>query len=206
LGGRGSGRRPSRPYRRIAENAQPLDIRRLTRAGVLDGRIFQWVWTIGDRPVAVLTGRLSDGNLLVWGGGVLQRLSDHGPRQALSVVWTRCTYGGSRPWWRCTGCGGRAAVLFRPAGHYACRQCHGIVYGSQLEGLMDRALRRAQRVRRRLGGSADMSVPFPWKPKWMRWRTYRRLRWFGESARGEWVQGLSVSLGIPQRQPTGKRR
>jgi hypothetical protein len=36
--------------------------------------------------------------------------------------------------------------------------------------------RRAQKIRRKLGASANMTLPFPEKRKWMRWRTYERLR------------------------------
>jgi hypothetical protein len=51
---------------------------------------------------------------------------------------------------------------------------------------MFRALHRAQDIRRRLGGSANMTEPFPDKPKGMNWRTYERL--WGEHHEAEMEQ------------------
>jgi hypothetical protein len=42
---------------------------------------------------------------------------------------------------------------------------------------MYRALHKAQSIRERLGGSANMMAPFPEKPKGMHWKTYERLWW-----------------------------
>ncbi len=40
---------------------------------------------------------------------------------------------------------------------------------------MDRAFRKANKVRMRLGGEPGMAGAFPGKPKGMHWRTYGRL-------------------------------
>src|ERR1700692_2642395 len=49
-------------------------------------------------------------------------------------------------------------------------------YESQREIPVSRAMRRAQMIKMRLGGSGDPFEPFPQKPRRMHWRTYVRLR------------------------------
>jgi hypothetical protein len=99
------------------------------------------------------------------------------PLQCVSVVWTRCPFGGSRPWFVCPtpDCGRRVAKLYGGE-EFACRHCHGLVYASQRQGPTGRGIRRAQKIRMRLGGTSDLTKPFPQKPRGMHWRTYNRLR------------------------------
>ena len=55
---------------------------------------------------------------------------------------------------------------------------------------MHRALRRAQKIRERLGGSANMTESFPVKPKGMRHSTYMRLFWEHHEAEMEQLVGM----------------
>jgi hypothetical protein len=55
---------------------------------------------------------------------------------------------------------------------------------------------KAQKIRRRLGGSGNLLEPFPVKPKRMHWQTYLHLRQEGELA--ELVWGMA-KLGRLQR-------
>ena len=83
------------------------------------------------------------------------------------LTWTACNFGGERPWFVCPGaeCGRRVAVLYGPERYFLCRHCYDLVYESQRDNAMYRALHKAQSIRKRLGGSANMTEPFPQKPK-----------------------------------------
>lgn len=68
----------------------------------------------------------------------------------------------------------------------------GVAYDSQQECERRRWLRGARTIRLKLGGSTSLADPFPYKPKGMHWKTYRKLlnkglsyeTWFfGELAR-----------------------
>jgi len=59
---------------------------------------------------------------------------------------------------------------------FSCRTCYGLVYDSKNGTRRNRGVWRAQSIRLKLGGSANLSEPFPEKPKGMHWRTYMQLR------------------------------
>ncbi len=113
-------------------------------------------------------------------------------REPVSFAWTACNFGGERPWFICpsAGCGRRVAVLYGPGRYFLCRHCYDLVYESQRENQMNRALRRAQAIRERLGGSANMMKPFPERPKGMHWETYDRLWWEHHGAEMELLAGM----------------
>lgn len=99
-----------------------------------------------------------------------------GQRCLVPLDWTPCTYGGSRPWWRCPCCLRRVAVLYVGRGALACRQCHRLAYRCQREADDDRALRRAAVLRHRLGWRPGIAHGHGAKPKGMHWRTYWRMQ------------------------------
>jgi hypothetical protein len=106
----------------------------------------------------------------------------HGPRAVTrtSDYWiqletTPQPFGGRRWWFICPRTGVRAAKLYLPNGAFtfASRQTYRLVYHSQREAPHDRALRRAFKLRGKLGAEGGIGDYVP-KPKWMRWPTYDR--------------------------------
>jgi hypothetical protein len=55
------------------------------------------------------------------------------------------------------------------------RKCRVLKYQSQYETPAFRLLNRAYKIRRRLGKPGASGDPLPPKPRFMRWRKYRRL-------------------------------
>lgn len=84
-------------------------------------------------------------------------------------------FGGRRWWFICPRTGRRATKLYLPNGAltFASRQAYRLAYRSQREAPHDRALRRAFKLRDKLGGTGGIG-DYLAKPKWMRWPTYDR--------------------------------
>ena len=202
MGGPGSGRRGGREttadYRR-------LDVRELHRAGVLvPGWRGGWRWMRRGETRAEI-------NIEVHELAMVLRYSatTNGERKsydyAVGLVRTKCTFGGARPWMLCPCCGRRVAVLFGGA-MFACRRCRKLAYESQRESAGDRAIRRADAIRDRLGWQAGILNPDGWKPRGMHWRTFWRLKAEHDRLRGEGMEGIARQLGIVERRLDGIRR
>lgn len=194
MGGWGSGgwNRTGRPTK---EQTTPLDITKVSRAGGLQaGRSLLWTWTFPS-------GQKSSINQDGLGEGVGVRLRFGYVRspgqvsqvqQDIAVERTPCHFGGTRPWWICPVCGRRSGVLYGWRGHYACRKCQCIRYASQYEKGIDRALRRADKARIRLGCKPGLGSVPP-RPKGMHQRTYQthfRAIAEAEYALAQWIDRI----------------
>jgi hypothetical protein len=108
---------------------------------------------------------------------ILIELHNQTVPQQVPVSWSKCNFGGTRPWLHCPFCQSRAVRLFKGLAGYFCRACVGDPpYESQLRNDRARAYLKAYRLRERLGGSRPVVDPIPERPYRM-WRaTYERIR------------------------------
>lgn len=181
MGGLGSGR-PSGSGRGKVEHYRELDVNRLHKAGYLrPGWRGGWQWTRdGEKVASIVLGTEADRLHLAYrvrlGGGEWEDVVE-----TVRLVCVPCRFGGSRPYFICPGvvnsvvCGRRVTKLHGAGRYFLCRHCYELAHASQSEGEWDRALRRVDKVRWRLGGEPGPAVPFPPKPKGMWRRTYERL-------------------------------
>lgn len=203
MGGSGSGRRQS--GRNTTGDMRALDIRRLQRDGLLTpGQSFGWNWSRNGEIRASVQIRTEAARVTL-SYRSRNRDGEWVPMEyPVYLEWTRCTLGGQRVWFQCParGCGRRVAVLYGGS-IFACRHCHKLAYECQRETEADRAMRRADTIRRRLGWGAGIANPEGGKPKGMHWRTFGRLitEYYG-FANASW-QGMAERLGIVNRRLEG---
>ena len=82
---------------------------------------------------------------------------------------------------------------------FACRHCHNLAYECQRETDDDRAARRADTIRRRLGWEPGILNGEGWKPKGMHWRTYERLKAVHDAHVNVSLAGMAQRLGLVNR-------
>ncbi len=182
MGGFGSGR-PGGSGRNTVESCRSIDVNRLHREGCLEPGWWGGLqWTRDGEKVASITLRAEDDRLrlsyrLRVGDGAWEDVTE-----SVQIVSDPCCFGGTRPYFICPGvvngnaCGRRVAKLYGPGRYFLCRHCYRLAYASQSEGPWDRTLRKANKIRMRLGGDPGMAAAFPPRPKGMWRRTYDRLR------------------------------
>ena len=141
MGGYGSTRWGWRSTRATTDEFLALDVRALARRGYF-----------AAKPGAVVTGIEAwicageeVGRVSVYYGGDVPHFMTleyrvhrpdeewHTIRERVGLERTPCTFGGTRPWFVCPGCGTRRAVLFCVGGVFRCRVCHDLAYRSMRE-------------------------------------------------------------------------
>jgi hypothetical protein len=173
----------------ICESCPSIDVREWQRKGLLRaGQEFSWSWRRGGESAATITVRVERAAVFLsyrcsLGSGGWESI-----QQRVPINLTACHLGGVRPWFVCSAycngryCGRRAAILYVAGELFACQRCYGLSYASQQQTALHRRLDKAQKIRMRLGGSADLLEPFPARPKGMHRSTFERLRARAEAA------------------------
>jgi hypothetical protein len=207
VGGLGSGNWYRFGKKTTTGECQSVEVRYLHREGLLKpGRWFSLRWSRAGRETGSIGGMVSEGDRPQWVLLFYRHRSGPGAewedmQEPVSFEWSACNFGGERPWFACpgAGCDRRVAILYGPGRYFLCRHCYDLAYESQRENQMTRALRRAQGIRERFGGSANMTKPFPEKPKGMHWETYDRLFWKHHEAEMEQLAGMREWLDKMER-------
>ena len=168
--------------RTTVDGSCAIDVFYMRRHGLLTpGHSFTLSWSHNGKKVSSIGGYNVDGAVILkyrhrTFGGEWEDVE-----QLVPLEWTPCHFGGRRPGFHCNVysggvyCGRRVAKLYGNGKLYACRHCYDLRYASQREDWGNRALRKAQKLRERLGGDASLVSPLPDKPKGMHWRTYDGL-------------------------------
>jgi hypothetical protein len=204
MGGLGSGNRYRFSKKTTTEECHSLDIRDLYRKGLLKpGTCFRSSWSRAGKGVASIRGFVYQDQVVLsyrHRSGLGGEWED--VKEPVPLEWTVCNFGGERPWFVCPGvaCGRRVAVLYGPGKYFLCRHCYDLSYQSQREDKKDRALRRAQKISMRLGGSANVLEPLPERPKGMPLDTYMRLYWKYYEADMEHLAGMRERIDNLEKQ------
>ena len=179
MGGMGSGRHWHYDAKDTIESCRAIDVRRWKRDCLLTPhQAFGWNWSRNGEVTASIQVRTEPDRVILnyshRSGGADWKDESY----PVFLDWTRCNLGGQRPWFRCPtqGCHRRVAILF--GGRiFACRLCHRLMYSSQREAGYDRAARRADKLRDKLGWRGGiLHGSEPWnKPKGMHWKTFEQL-------------------------------
>lgn len=177
MGGMGSGRR-DQGGKDTTDDCRSMDVHYLQRNGMLSsGRSSVLNWTRNGEKVASIQVRAETDRVILEyrhqrNGGEWKSLN-----YSVMIEWTSCHYGGARAWFICpaNSCGRRVAKLHLGSAIFACRHCYKLAYACQRENLIDRATRRADKIRDRLEWEPGILNGHGIKPKGMHWRTYQRL-------------------------------
>ena len=180
MGGIGSGGYEHQRTKGTVTNDRALDIRYWQREGVMKpGLRFEVRWGQQDTLIVGVAVRVEKQQVVL---AYRYSQSDGSLTQVeypIALDWTPCPFGSQRPWFRCPtkSCGKRVAILHldHRNAQFTCRHCQGLAYSSQRENAIDRNLRRARKIARKLGSHDCTITSSPDKPKRMRWRTYQGL-------------------------------
>jgi hypothetical protein len=175
MGGYGSGRRWD--AKSTVEEYNRIDIRWLKQQGCLrPGYAGSIEWSCNGSPSGSVGARMV-GDTFVLAYNHRDRDGQWTPvEQTIQLSRSSCNYGGYRYWFLCPQCNARVAVLCRAGKYFLCRHCHNLNYASQHENVADRMMRKARKIRKRLEGDINLTIPVAFKPKGMHWETFERLR------------------------------
>jgi len=189
MGGSGSGSWYRWDSKTTTESQHRIDIRWLKKQGYLrPGNARLLSWSSRGEQTGSIRYRMEENRMIL-----NYRHRPHGGEwedveQDISFDRTQCNYGGYRTWFLCPRCWKRVALLYGAGKYFRCRHCCNLTYASQQESQPDRLMRKARKIRERLGASENLSESILFKPKNMHQKTFDRLRREAEHANNlSWI-------------------
>ncbi len=177
MGGMGSGKHWHEGAKETTNDYRSIDVRRWQRDGLLaPHQAFNWTWRCNGKIIASILAQMESDQVIL---SYRHRRSDNewkNEHYPVRLEWTVCNFGGKRPWFLCpaVGCGQRAAILYSGK-TFSCRKCSQLAYPSQRETRDFRTMRRANRIREKLGWKPGIANGIGGKPKGMHLSTFEQL-------------------------------
>lgn len=200
MGGRNSGYYQRACSDSLTTDYLDLDIRTFRKRGWLETASNRTLtWSKNGNTIGTINYAINEGQIKL---NYRTRSNDGGWEiisETITLVTTPCNFGGNRKWFKCPKCFQKVLVLYGSK-LFQCRKCQGLVHPSVNESKLDRACRAVERYQSIL--SPDMQIGVldgvDWlpKPKWMRYKTYYRLRRAGVVKQREMCQRMIDSTGV----------
>jgi len=197
MGGSGSGNRYRWDSNSTTESQRRIDIRWLKNQGYLrPGHIGFLSWSRGNEQTGSIGYRMETDRMVLNyrhrpRGGEWENV-----KQVVLFDRTQCNYGEHRTWMLCPRCWQRVALLYGAGKYFWCRHCYDLTYSSQQESRPDRLMRKARKIRARLGASNNLMESILFKPKNMHQKTFDRLRREADHASNLSLIIMGQRLGI----------
>jgi hypothetical protein len=195
MGGIGSGRQWT-DIKTLTTDCRKLDVLELHHAGALKPGLFGHINWPNQENGHICFSSEEDNFHFSYHGGYFSNQAKQ-DRTIIPLVWTDCRYGNQRPYFRCPDpvCNRKVEHLYSQGEAFLCRYCLNLAYPCQNENWGDRAARRANKARIKLGGTQGILTTFPMKPKGMHDQTYIRLRRYSRAEGDKAFKYVYKNLG-----------
>jgi hypothetical protein len=190
MGNLNSGRY-DRPRRFTTEEVVSIDVRQIFRLPWLPGQWSPYLIGNGKRH-AFMHYQLANDQIIF---GISTGNHIHDIRR-VSVTWSDRNFDGRQPYFLCpeSHCGKRVSILYLTENKLACRTCSQLAYESQHETKHLRLMRRASKLRKKLGAPTRLLAPIPAKPKRMHHETYEQAVYMIHALELQAVKALRAHL------------
>jgi hypothetical protein len=154
------------------EQAMQLDIRKLDPSA---NYLTTLNWIMGERTASMSASVTPEAVVLSYLRTPDLNLQPTEITERIPISWRRRHFGGREALFVCPGCQRHAFHLYFRSGRFRCRYCARMTYAVRNETQLARMIRRARKLRARLGGGPSLLDPIPPRPYGMWWSTYDRL-------------------------------